>query len=374
MQDQLNGKRCALLSTKSNELNQSNCSHELALTKGSWVKLICGASNEDLPSISDLCSVYAAAGVNCVDVAADIAVVNAAKAGLEWAKSNFAVKPWLMISVSDGQDIHFRKASFDPNLCPKECPKPCLKICPTNAINTKTGISQDLCYGCGRCLPSCPFGLIEEKNYLLDINDFGNLLYQTNPDAIEIHTAPGRMQSFEKWVHEVVRSQIEVKRLAVSCGLEKQNITKHQLSQELWSRYECLRRYKQKPLWQLDGRPMSGDLGAGTSRAAISLFEQMLAIAPPGPLQLAGGTNEQTIHHLNTNHGLSGIAFGGMARKLIQPFLIEAKLKNKKLIEWPEGWNQALKTAKTLINPWLNNANIAGNQFWKDQKKAKYRD
>ena len=83
------------------------------------------------------------------------------------------------------------------------------------------------------------------------------------------------------------------------------------------------------------------------------LLEKIQALAPPGPLQLAGGTNEKTIHHIKTNHCLAGIAFGGAARKLIQPFLIEAKKQNKKLIECPEAFDQAIKMAKILINPWL---------------------
>ena len=87
---------------------------------------------------------------------------------------------------------------------------------------------------------------------------------------------------------------------------------------------------------------MSGDLGSGTARAAILLLEKIQAIAPPGPLQLAGGTNKKTIHHIRSNHCLAGIAFGGVARKLIQPFLIEAKKQNKKLIECPEELHQAI--------------------------------
>ena len=65
---------------------------------------------------------------------------------------------------------------------------------------------------------------------------------------------------------------------------------------------------------------MSGDLGKGTGKFAISLWQQIRSIAPPGPLQLAGGTNAQTINYLATNKGPAGVAFGGMARKLIQPF------------------------------------------------------
>ena len=37
-------------------------SPERALAEGRWVKLICGASNQDLPAIADLCAIYGLAG------------------------------------------------------------------------------------------------------------------------------------------------------------------------------------------------------------------------------------------------------------------------------------------------------------------------
>ena len=61
------------------QLNPDQC-----LTRGTWVKLICGASNQDLTAIADLCALYGAAGVSCVDVAADSAVIRAARQGLDW--------------------------------------------------------------------------------------------------------------------------------------------------------------------------------------------------------------------------------------------------------------------------------------------------
>ena len=105
-----------------------------ALHEGRWVKLICGASNQDLPSITDLTAVYAAAGVHCVDVAADPAVIRAARLGLDWAERRFQNRPWLMVSLSDGVDPHFRKAWFDPERCPADCPRPCARVCPADAI------------------------------------------------------------------------------------------------------------------------------------------------------------------------------------------------------------------------------------------------
>ena len=335
-------------------MTHKNLFGDLDLTKGNWVKLICGASNQDLASITDLCAIYAAAGVNCIDVAADLAVVNAAQKGLDLVEKNLGKRrPWLMISVSDGQDVHFRKAYFNPNLCPKDCPRPCEKVCPAEAINENTGIIKSRCYGCGRCLPTCPLGLIHEKNHSLNIKDFGTLISKVHPDAVEIHTAPGRAQIFEHVVQSILKSQVPLKRIAVSCGLHGHSINEEELAKELWQRHECLRRYKQKPLWQLDGRPMSGDLGKGTGKFSISLWKKILPLAPPGPLQLAGGTNAETINYLSNNEGPAGIAFGGMARKLIQPLLLEAQQRNIKLIDWPYGWQTALSKAKELINPWL---------------------
>ena len=47
--------------------------------KKKWIKLICGASNEDIIAIEDLCAIYTAAGVDYIDVAAEESIVHAAK-------------------------------------------------------------------------------------------------------------------------------------------------------------------------------------------------------------------------------------------------------------------------------------------------------
>ena len=53
--------------------------------KGSdkWVKLICGASNEDIVAVEDLCAIYSAAGVDYIDVAAEQSIVHAARSGIK---------------------------------------------------------------------------------------------------------------------------------------------------------------------------------------------------------------------------------------------------------------------------------------------------
>lgn len=54
-----------------------------SLQQGTWFKLICGASYQHLPAIRNLALVYALAGADCVDVAADPAVIAAAQEGIE---------------------------------------------------------------------------------------------------------------------------------------------------------------------------------------------------------------------------------------------------------------------------------------------------
>jgi Fe-S-cluster-containing hydrogenase component 2 len=79
-------------------------------------------------------------------VAADLAVIAAAqeapaaanKLVAEAQRRGFSKtgksSPWLMVSLNDGEDPHFRKAEFNRAECPKDCTRPCESICPAQAI------------------------------------------------------------------------------------------------------------------------------------------------------------------------------------------------------------------------------------------------
>jgi Fe-S-cluster-containing hydrogenase component 2 len=358
---------------------------EEALAQGRWVKWIGGAANQDLAAIEDLAGLYALVGVHCLDVAADAAVVAAARRGIAWAERRHASAagdarpwraPWLMVSLSDGADPHFRKAWFDPGRCPSACPRPCERVCPALAIGVaatgSAGVLSERCYGCGRCLPACPLGLIEERQQVLAPEAVAPLLAELRPDAVELHTRIGRGTAFAERLAQLRASGVTLQRLAVSCGLETDSPagstgpTPEALAVELWDRFAQLRQAGFLPLWQLDGRPMSGDLGDGTAHAAVRLLEQVAPLAPPGFLQLAGGTNQHTVELVERlarrrprfgrggfEGGVAGVAFGGVARRLLQPLLLEAQQRGGGLLEDPELARQALAHAETLVRPWL---------------------
>ena len=332
---------------------KSRCLKKIKRNQNKWVKLICGASNEDIFAIEDLCAIYSAAGVDYIDVAANQSIVQAARNGIKWAKEVFGVSPGLMISISDGKDIHFRKAKFDPLKCPSNCSRPCERICPTSAIDY-SGIKENKCYGCGRCINSCPLNLISEYEYKLSNNDIALILKTTMPDAVEIHTEIDRIDSFKKVANILKNSGLKLKNISVSCGLNQSQKEPKDLLKALWDRYEILLEHNVPLIWQLDGRPMSGDLGPTTGKDTVKLWENLGSHLPPGLIQLAGGTNGRTHEFLKINNFPDGIAFGSSARKIMQPLIEYANKNNKNLYQYPEKMSLAIDKAQKFLKPWKN--------------------
>lgn len=308
-----------------------------ALQLGQWFKLICGASYQDVSQVRNLALVYSLAGADCVDVAADLAVVQAAVNGIRAARSIAGgPSPWLMVSFNDGQDPHFRKAWFDPQTCPADCPRPCEQLCPASAIpaaDTKafrSGVITERCYGCGRCLPVCPEGLIEEHSFKVAA---GTIAPDLLPyiDAIEIHTQVGRQDDFRHLWQQLKDYIPHLKLVAVSCPDPEPK--SDDLVSYLRQLYQHMDPKPQLLLWQTDGRPMSGDIGKGTTLATVRLAQKVLNARLPGYVQLAGGTNRYTVEKLRSlnllqtschrghsnhqQHSIHGIAYGSYARRLV---------------------------------------------------------
>ncbi|KAJ4950585.1 hypothetical protein NE237_027417 [Protea cynaroides] len=166
-------------------------------------------------------------------------------------------------------------AEFDPEDCPHDCSRPCEMVCPANAISLELipredksthgnaacgkfqdGVITERCYGCCCCIPVCPYDKIS-----------------TLGDSI--------------W---------HVKLIAVSLPYigDPTVSTMNKIFSIMDPRLSCYN------LWQLDGCPMSGDIGKGATRKSIAFSVHLAALRdrPHGFLQLAGGTNLQTVDGL----------------------------------------------------------------------------
>jgi hypothetical protein len=140
----------------------------------------------------------------------------------------------------------------------------------------------------------------------------------------------------------------QLKLVAISCPDGRD------LIDYLWTLYEIISPLPCPLIWQTDGRPMSGDIGAGTTTASIKLGEKVCSANLPGYVQLAGGTNHSTVAKLKSigllaqqqqnqpqsgeggavlmnpqasKKTVAGVAYGSYARVLLSPLL--EKLESK---------------------------------------------
>jgi Fe-S-cluster-containing hydrogenase component 2 len=279
------------------------------LKQGNWFKLICGASYQHLPAVRSLTLAYTLAGADCIDVAADPAVIAAAQEAMQVAKTlameaqrrGFSYRgssPFLMMSLNDGEDPHFRKAEFDSDRCPTDCPRPCERVCPAQAIvfnrskDNFSGVEFQKCYGCGRCIPLCPYDIIYTSSYMSTPEAIAPMVMSAGLDAIEIHTKVNRLAEFQKLWQVISPWAEKLKVLAISCP-DGEGMLEY-----LRAIYEIIIPRPHTLIWQTDGRPMSGDIGDGTTLAAVKLGQKVLSAKLPGYVQLAGGTNSYTVAKL----------------------------------------------------------------------------
>ncbi|KAF5202859.1 hypothetical protein FRX31_007554, partial [Thalictrum thalictroides] len=342
----------------------------------------------DVADIRNLSLIYTLAGVDCIDCAAEASVVNAVNEGIDAAREivEGIRRPWVMISVNDDEDLHFRKAEFDPENCPLDCTRPCEMVCPANAISLtvnnadvhtklKGGVITERCYGCGRCFPVCPYDKISSVMYVRDATATSELLKRNDVDAVEIHTSGRQTHKFKEFWNNLKDSIGHVKLIAVSLP-DVGDSTVSLMSMMYTIMEPNLHCYN---LWQLDGRPMSGDIGRGATREAIRFASRLVTLKnrPHGFLQLAGGTNFHTIDGLkreglfqtsflenNCRDEISevqsldsppsligGVAYGGYARKIVGKVLhkMQSDYRLSLVEDHPDQLLEALTEAVGLV-------------------------
>jgi hypothetical protein len=213
------------------------------------------------------------------------------------------------------------------------------------------------------------------------------LILSTGVDAIEIHTQVGRLTEFQRLWQAISPWVEQLQLVAISCP-EGEGMIDY-----LHTLYDAIATHKFTLIWQTDGRPMSGDIGDGTTTAAVKLGQKVLAANLPGYVQLAGGTNSYTVaklkamgllrgvdtgtrrygdtensfsNSLTASHlhrvpasSISGVAYGSYARVLLSPILeeLEAREVNDtsvkttiRLEDEPELLWQAVGLAHSLVS------------------------
>ena len=342
-----------------------------SLEAGHWFKLICGASFQHLPSVRTLSLAYSLAGADCIDVAADPGVIRMAREAITIARTSASApnqSPWLMVSINDGEDPHFRKALFNPKECPESCSQPCIPVCPADAITPQslleTGVVEERCYGCGRCLTICPTQQIDAISHQIDIHDLQSIFQNYEVDALEIHTQVGHFENFKVVWQNLQPILPQLKLLAISCPYESGVLNYLLNIQELIAPLPC------PLLWQTDGRPMSGDIGDGTTRTTVKYAQQALESELEGFIQVAGGTNGHTVEklkalgllknqkkehdNLKSRSTVAGIAYGSYGRALfdtLQADLDQYTYGSQKIEEIPALLAEAIQLAESLVHP-----------------------
>ncbi|CAI5475600.1 unnamed protein product [Closterium sp. Yama58-4] len=360
-----------------------------SLEAGRWVKLICGASFEDVADVRNLAFIYTLAGVDCIDCAADPAVVAAARDGISaamaWAARTLRDGPVYGVEAAAAQrdgrvgeaagelrgggvgedageglgdgrvgggDVEGGRRPWVMAHCiaawhaASGSVMSSMPHLPLNH-NSLTNCSHSLIHSppppfslpfpflpapphvcVSRLLPPLPPSAAEEHQRTEQ--DTLALLRSGLVDAIEIHTLPGHVDEFNALWASIGEAAGALKLVAVSLPDlgDSMPAAMHAMHRTMLPHLTAAN------LWQLDGRPMSGDIGAGATRAAIRLAARVAAIhdRPPGYLQIAGGTNSHTFTALqqqgllpasasDPERKFAGVAFGGHARKILAPVL-----------------------------------------------------
>ena len=102
--------------------------------------------------------------------------------------------------------------------------------------------------------------------------------------------------------------------MPVSCGSNQSQKGPKDHLKALWGKYEILVEHNVPVIWQLDGRPMSGDLAPATGNDAVKLWINIGSYLRLGLIQL-GGINGETHEFLKINNFLMELPLGVLLEK-----------------------------------------------------------
>lgn len=301
--------------------------------------LICGAGNKNYDEITKLCALYAAAGCRFFDINASVEAIRAAKKGFKFVNKEHEC--FICVSVGTKDDPHLSKCKINTEKC-VSCGS-CAGICLQKAINQSGkayNIDENKCIGCGKCINVCPAGSITRYSKGISFSEILPPLIQEGIDCIEYHIITDNEEEVMQGWAEIVKQFDGL--LSVCLDRSKWG------NEKLAERLKIMKKHCNNIFMvQADGSPMSGgndDYRTTLQAVATADIVEKADITPY--IIMSGGTNSKTMELANLcKLGVSGVAVGSYARKIVKDYLEKDDFLSNKEI-----FIKALNIAKGLIN------------------------
>ena len=311
----------------------------LLKNKNKVFKLVCGAGNECLEEVERLVTIYSLAGCQFFDISANVDVLNAAKSGIERAKSlGSRSEKYICVSVGIKGDPHILKAKIDADKC-QHCGQ-CRYVCTNDAV-VQFDISKEKCLGCGKCYKVCPANAIEMYSVEKDLDEVLPELVRGGIDCVEFHaTTESSIGIVEKW--QCLNRNFDG---VLSICIDRMNLGNKQVLERIKTLLEHRKPFT--TIIQADGIPMSGsDDKYKTTLQAVAMGEIIQDAKLPVFIFLSGGTNSKTVQ-LADMCGIEycGVSIGSYARKIVKPYISQKDFFDNKI-----AFYEALRLAKNLVS------------------------
>lgn len=287
-----------------------------------FIKIVCGAGNEDPVEVRKLTLVYTLGGASAIDVSANPDIVRSAIEGIDAAYRiapdlgiSIEARPFINVSVGLKGDPHARKAWILEDKC-IQCGK-CREKCEQGAIDDEFSIIARRCIGCGICAGECPSGAIEFYHKRVELSTVLPECIEQGAEMLELHAVTDDdISVFRDW--KILDMLIPNNYISVC--LDRSLLSDMHLIQRIQTLYEIT---GERLIVQADGAPMSGGSDDyNTTLQAIAIADIVQKSGIPVRILASGGTNAKT-QELATLCGVSvhGVSIGTYARKIVRQFI-----------------------------------------------------
>lgn len=292
------------------------------MEQGRFIKIVCGAGNEDPVAVRRLSLIYTLAGTSAFDVSANPAIVKSAVEGIDAAfriapalNINIEARPFINVSVGLKGDPHARKAQINVEKC-IQCDQ-CREHCDQDAIDKHYSIVTPRCIGCGICADNCPSEAITFYHKRVDLSTVLPECIKEGAEMLELHAVTDDdISVFEDW--KIIDMLIPNNYISVC--LDRSLLSDTHLTNRIRKLYEIT---GERLIVQADGAPMSGgDDDYNTTLQAVAIADIVYKSGIPVKILASGGTNAKT-QELARLCGVfvNGVSIGTFARKIVKPFI-----------------------------------------------------